>query len=254
MSLEIIEHITQLKKDMLTEFEASRVKTVAEIKDYIAKEVDSKISNLEARINAQEREFRKRNLVIFGLDETAKEQLDERVCAFFSLKLDLNINPSEIDFIHRIGRNVDTKSRPVILGMVTFNRKLNILKNAHKLKGENVFITEDYPKEVADRRKLLHPQMIEARKAGKYAVIKYDKLIIKESRQESTNPSRKRMMSVSPQQQNRSTGESTKAHKKNKGEDMKQGTLLRYLLPRKDQPEKPVVGAASSGEGGVSEA
>jgi len=91
--------------------------------------------------------------------------------------------------------------------------------------------------------------MIEARKAGKYAIIKYDELIIKENRQTVLN--KKRQMSTSPQQQDQPTGQPTKTHKKNKGEDStnkKQGTLLKYSLPRKDQLEKSVKETENSSE------
>jgi len=239
MSQDIVEQIKLLREDMMREFELSRSKTVAEIKDYVAKEVDAKITKLESRIKDQERELRKRNLVIFGLEETENEQLDMKICTFFLQKMDLGFQSSDIDFVRRMGKRVESRRRPIILGFVTLNSKLKVLKKVHMLKGVEVSISQDYPKEVINTRKLLHPQMMEARKAGKYAIIKYDKLIIKESNNNAVN--RKRMMSASPQQQDHPVSQPTKTYKKNKGENSvakKQGTLDKYSVSRVEQVEK----------------
>jgi hypothetical protein len=56
-----------------------------------------------------------------------------------------------------------------------------VIKSALKhvnLKHSNYNVTEQYPQEVKERRKALIPEMIEARKQGKRAVLVRDKLYI----------------------------------------------------------------------------
>lgn len=99
--------------------------------------------------------------------------------------------------IYRISE-IDTKNekvRPILISFVNNWKKSDIMKNKHKLKN-NVFASEDYPKEILNKRKELLPKLIEERKKGNYAVINYDKLIIKEGR--PANEKRKRDTSTSP--------------------------------------------------------
>ena len=47
-----------------------------------------------------------------------------------------------------------------------------------KLKGSRIFINEDYPDAVRQKRRELLPQMKAARERGDFAVLRYDKLIV----------------------------------------------------------------------------
>ncbi|GBP27338.1 hypothetical protein EVAR_18811_1 [Eumeta japonica] len=69
------------------------------------------------------------------------------------------------------------------------------MKNKKKLK--EIYITEDYSKETLEKRKALKPQLIEERKKGNFAYIKYDQLIVKKNT--NNKDKRKREISTSPQ-------------------------------------------------------
>lgn len=58
-------------------------------------------------------------------------------------------------------------------------RKIELLKNK-KLFPENIYITEDFPKEVLLKRKELRKQKEEEIINGKIAFIRYDNIIIKD--------------------------------------------------------------------------
>ncbi|GBP04928.1 hypothetical protein EVAR_3810_1 [Eumeta japonica] len=68
------------------------------------------------------------------------------------------------------------------------------MPNKKKLK--NVYVSEDYPKEILDTRKKLQVKLEEQRKKGNYAFINYDKLIVKQGK--PGNEKRKREPSSSP--------------------------------------------------------
>lgn len=61
----------------------------------------------------------------------------------------------------------------------------------------NIYVKEDFSKEVLEKRKELIPQLMEARNNGRVAFIKYDKLVIKENT-EMIGDKRKRNQSTSP--------------------------------------------------------
>nr|XP_047141464.1 uncharacterized protein LOC124816351 [Hydra vulgaris] len=68
----------------------------------------------------------------------------------------------------------------VILKLLNYKDKELILKNAKKLKGKGIFINEDFSEETNKIRRNLIEKMKIARNSGKYAVLAYDKLIVKE--------------------------------------------------------------------------
>ncbi|KAI8428176.1 hypothetical protein MSG28_002412 [Choristoneura fumiferana] len=48
---------------------------------------------------------------------------------------------------------------------------------------KKIYVTEDYPKDVLAKRKALQAELVEERKKGKIAFLKYDKLVVKEMNQ-----------------------------------------------------------------------
>ena len=59
-----------------------------------------------------------------------------------------------------------------------FQDKEFIRKSAHLLKGTDIGISEQFPKEIADARKALYPVFKKAKKDGHSAVLIKDKLFI----------------------------------------------------------------------------
>ncbi|VVC97319.1 unnamed protein product [Leptidea sinapis] len=91
----------------------------------------------------------------------------------------------------------ETKSRPVVISFLNQWKKEHIMKNKKKM--ETIYLTDDYPKNVLEKRKILQEQLMEERKKGNYAIIKYDSLIIRDNTHK--NEKRKREKSISPREQ-----------------------------------------------------
>ena len=92
----------------------------------------------------------------------------------------------EIDFFKRIGYKQANKIRPVLVGLSTWSKKIKILKAGAKLKQLNMYVTEDFPKGIIEERKGLIPIMIQKRKEGHHAIIKYNKLFV-DHKEHTTN-------------------------------------------------------------------
>lgn len=197
------------------EIESNGERTVSEIKDYM-KVVDDKILSIDKRLKTQERELRRRNIIIFGIQEhhdLQPEELEELIIEIIRVKLGVDISISDIDIIRRIGKPAENKNRPVLLGLISLNLKLKILRNTYKLKGSDLFFAQDYSKEVLAVRKSLYPKMLEARKAGKFATLVHDKLIIKDR---PTPDRKKRPLSVSPPEKTETGKDGAIINKRNK--------------------------------------
>ncbi|XP_022823317.1 uncharacterized protein LOC111354205 [Spodoptera litura] len=157
-----------------------------------------KIETQEKEIEYLKREKRNNNIIIFGVDEKEGTAMELINSIKNILKRDVNIDMDEnaINKIYRLGKitKESNKPRPVLCSFVNEWRKNEIMRKKKDLK--EIYITEDYPREVLEKRKALQVKLLEERKKGKIAFLKYDKLVIKEN--DPINDKRKRETSSSP--------------------------------------------------------
>lgn len=139
------------------------------------------VEKQEEKIVSLEREIRRRNLIIKGVDEGEDEEIEEtrertvRVIQSIGVK----ISPeADIDEIRRMGRPKEGSIRPIILKLRTAIKKTEIMRKTSGLRGTNIWIDEDYTKEIQEERRILIPKLKEARKMGHKAQLKHNKLII----------------------------------------------------------------------------
>ena len=123
---------------------------------------------------------RRDNLRIDGIAELENEtweQTEEILHNLFKEKLELeNIS---VERAHRVGNKGKNDKRTIVLKLASFKDKLKIISEARKLKGTNISINEDYSKETLEIRKEKWKEVKELRKNGTYAILVYDKVVIK---------------------------------------------------------------------------
>lgn len=140
-----------------------------------------KVKTQEERILQLEREVRKKNIVINGVEDVENEDESEREDKVSTLinKIGVEINMREdIDEIIRVGKYSREKKRPILVKLNKERMRTKILQSTKNLKGTKIWINEDYPRDVRVERKMLVHQMKEARNKGCRAQIRYNKLII----------------------------------------------------------------------------
>ena len=132
------------------------------------------------RLRDLEDRSRRDNLRIDGIAELENEtweQTEEILHNLFKEKLELeNIS---VERAHRVGNKGKTDKRTIVLKLASFKDKLKIISEARKLKGTNISINEDYSKETLEIRKEKWKEVKELRKNGTYAILVYDKVVIK---------------------------------------------------------------------------
>lgn len=118
------------------------------------------------------------DLLIFGVEESDEETIDEVASSFLRSKLDLY--GTKAKRIHRIGkkRENNKQARPILVRLSNHRDKESILKSAKKLRNTKYAINERFPKSVEDHRKQLYPILRNAKREGKKAFIKIDTLFI----------------------------------------------------------------------------
>lgn len=194
---EIRADISEFKDEIISDMEHNRNLTITQLKESIT-EIKKSHEDVKRTVTELDRDKRRKNVILFGIKDEFDNywDLEKFVIALFNDKLQVNINPTDLDFIRRLGKNNGNNSRPILVGLVQFRTKLLLLQSSGNFRGTNMSISEDYPKEVLEIRKILRPKLVEARRDGKYAVIKYDKLIIRDNYNDG--PKKKRVLANSP--------------------------------------------------------
>lgn len=135
----------------------------------------------EKLLDLQSREMRD-NLIFYGIEEEKDES--DKDCVGKVLKLvenELKIpNAQQIPIhrAHRMGRYQRTKTRPIVAKFAFYPNREEIRKAARNLEGTQYSISQQFPKEIQDRRRQLVPILKDAKAKGQKAHIAVDKLYI----------------------------------------------------------------------------
>lgn len=120
-----------------------------------------------------------KKIVIYGFSEFYNEsetELHNRLIEMFYEILQVDLN-GYIEETKRIGR-LTTKSRPLIVELLSKKMTRYIVENSHYFQGTNIHVSEFLNENARKERKLLREEMLRARRNGQYAVIRNNKLFI----------------------------------------------------------------------------
>lgn len=145
------------------------------------KKLKSKVEEQEEKIERLERTIRSKNIIIKGINEEERENqntIKERVNLVMQ-KMGVNVEmEKDIDEIARIGKYTPGRKRPIMVKLLRESTKSEIFRNAKQLKGTDIWIEEDFPKNIQEERRALIPKLKDARNRGYRAVLRYNKLIV----------------------------------------------------------------------------
>ena len=165
-------------------------KEVSELRGKLM-EKEEQINNLHMKHLYLESYSRRENLKFFGIEEKEKnaEEGSEAIdtwavlCEFLETALGFQ-DPRrslEIQRVHRVGKSVNGKPRPILARFLRFPDRERILRQGFKLKDTEFMILQDFPQEIIEERRKMMPKLKEARKKGlrvSFSKSEPDKLII----------------------------------------------------------------------------
>lgn len=134
-------------------------------------------NSLSRKTDDLENRSKRNNLIFFGLgrsDNETNEDCENILQDLFTDTLEL-AEDVELDRAHRLNSD---KNSPIIARCVKYKQKQMVLKARGKLKGSDVFVSEDFSKRVRDVRKRLTPHLKTCKREGKQATIVYDYLLV----------------------------------------------------------------------------
>lgn len=163
--------------------------------------LETKIDEQNKKINYLERHIRRKNLVLFGVEDNERsyEELENKIITIINMYFNVPCDNNNIESVRRVGKKGE-KPRPVVITFNTMGLKIKIQKNKNALQNTQFYIKEDYPVEILNKRRELQTQLQNEREAGNIAFIKYDKLIVQQkNKNPKNNQLSKRNLSESPE-------------------------------------------------------
>ncbi|KAL3269405.1 hypothetical protein HHI36_008475, partial [Cryptolaemus montrouzieri] len=168
---EIVRNRTEIK-----EFIELKILTKIEAIEERVKDVEIENREHRDRIERPERESKRKNIIIFGLDKEASDISSELVCETLNSSLKIDLSGAHTADVHPIGRN---KNCPVKVKLSTVSKKLQILSKGVELKGKNISISRDLALQQRQNLKTLREHLAIARKDPSVkSFIKGDKLVV----------------------------------------------------------------------------
>lgn len=120
----------------------------------------------------------KNNLIFHGLTgESKDEDTERRLRDFLHNELGIDYR-MELGNVHRFGKYTPGKARPIVARFIFYKELDHVLKLSWKLKNKPYSITEQFPREVEDRRRQLYPIRKKARADNLRTKMVRDKLFI----------------------------------------------------------------------------
>lgn len=157
--------------------------------------------SLQSTVNYVQAQTMRNNLVFSGIEEDADEkpeQTEAILRTFLTKEMKLAqdlVDSLKFERVHRMGERSFNhpgvrvqRFRNIVAKFTYFKDREMIRRASPALKKTRYYINEQFPKEVADRRKALLPKLREARAADKKAWFSYDKLFIDGKQVRLTEP------------------------------------------------------------------
>jgi len=187
--------LIQLREDLSKQQESIN-RLVTESKDLKAE--NAKIKKDLANLNEQQIRLEnlqnQKNLIVTGLLEKPDEKLVKTLEDMFKQKLTIHLN---LDFAHQLGKETEGAKfpRPIKLGFLYKSQQDEIWEKRRDLKGSNIFLNEDIPRQQRIERALLRKHKKEAEEDGSEVSLKGNlltidgrKFTIRDGRLQSVSP------------------------------------------------------------------
>ena len=112
------------------------------------------MSFIKGQVTSQQTRSMRNNLLVHGLCEEKNEDCENKIRSFLKLNLDYH-KEVDIERCHRLGPYKKDKTRPIVTKFLRFPDKEEIKKSSHKLRGQPLYLSDQFPKEIQEKRKIL---------------------------------------------------------------------------------------------------
>lgn len=168
---------TTNKEEIKQEIKTENAKIIDKLTENTKRlsELELKQTNLERHVTFCDRQLRKNNIVIFGLEIPDDVELMNFTLSTLKNLLGIKVEQSDINNIYKLSGK---ETSPIKLELVTYIKKQQLLSNCSKLKGSGVSIAHDLSKEDQENQKILYKNLKLARDNNLSSKISKNSLIV----------------------------------------------------------------------------
>ena len=158
------------------EFRCKKLEDELEVSRNATKCMAEEMKRLSTRVTHLDTYSRRSNLIFYGIMQNDGENCETKLREFVKNTLKLHgAYEMDIERCHRLGGR---KPQPMICRFTRFKDREAVWAAKSHLKSTKFTMKEDFPQETIQKRKILFPIMINARKQNKFAELREDKLVI----------------------------------------------------------------------------
>ena len=117
--------------------------------------------NLKEQLLSQEVYSRKNNIRIIGISCNENQNLEDEIIQTVG-KVGISLSARDIERVHYTTPARPRVRRPVLLRLLSSKDKIKIMTKKNELQAIQVYVHEDYPKEILERRRMLLPIFFKA--------------------------------------------------------------------------------------------
>ena len=160
--MEMEEHLRPLYKALCNKIDSTKNEIKADVKAELEAlkdcqmDTQSRCSNLEVLVTKQQeelihlkRDLNKCNIIVHGIEVGVEEHenmdIKQEVITVLNKKLQTQLTTEQVSDIYRLGKK---QNNPIKICLINLQIKKEVLSKRSKLKGTNIFISEDLPLEL----------------------------------------------------------------------------------------------------------
>lgn len=118
------------------------------------------LAQLQTKVDYLENQSRRNNIVIRGVEGDAGEKtwrdVESKVVSVIQTNLGVDLCQSDIERAHRVFRS-KAVPKPIVVKLLSYKKKEEILGKRYKLKGTDIVIQEDFSDRIIEERQKLYP-------------------------------------------------------------------------------------------------
>ena len=126
--------------------EITELKQLVKDKETKIKDLEKQVCELESSVDSLEQYSRRNSLRISGVPEKEHESPVEVALELINKQMNVEMDHSALDRVHRVGRIKDGTSRPLLVKFATYRERHRVYRAKKTLKSNNsnrIFVNED---------------------------------------------------------------------------------------------------------------
>lgn len=105
-------------------------------------DIDKALDQLSEMVDSHAQKSNANNVIIYGVEERDEGCVYDSIQQLFTSKLQCRVDKSDVNSVHRIGRKVNGKTRPLVVEFMRKWQRDEIFKLKSKFKGTKIVMVE----------------------------------------------------------------------------------------------------------------